>query len=217
MTGKLSSETEGAAFERQGCDMKQTPHNAPAYRAGVSPRIFAQVKEVHRRAAAFDARGVGIFERRLRRERRNARQAEADLLRGLGYASYEDFMRSTVLEAAPRQTEAADIAEIAILHTRIAALEEELAEAKFAIKSVLDRVEASRSAAQASGVGDEADELRDALHDAAREVTLFAEVVRRERAELYHARDVVIAITRDARVTVEGLRRIAELEGPAAS
>jgi len=197
--------------------MKQTPHNGPLNRAGVSPRILAQVKEVHRRAAGLDARGVGIFERRLRRERRNARQAEEDLLRGLGYASYEDFMRSTVLEAAPRQTEAADIAEIAILHTRIAALEEELAEAKFAIKSVLDRVEASRSAAQASGVGDEADELRDALHDAAREVTLFAEVVRRERAELYHARDVVIAITRDARVTVEGLRRIAELEGPAAS
>jgi hypothetical protein len=196
--------------------MKQMPFEAPVNRAGLSPRIVAQVNQVHRRAAALDARGVRIFERRLRRERRNARQAEADLLRGLGFASYDEFVRSRMLDTAPPQAEVDDLAEIAILHTRIAALEEELAEAKFAIRSVVDAVEASGREAQTAGVEGETDQLRDALHDAAREVTLFAEVVRRERAELYHVRDVVIAMTQDARVTVEGLRRIAEIEGPAA-
>src|SRR5690349_880558 len=100
--------------------MRQTPYDTSANHAGMSPRIVAQVNQVHRRVAALEGRGVGIFERRLRRERRNARQAEADLLRGLGFASYDDFFRSSLLESARPPAHAADVAEIAILHTRIA-------------------------------------------------------------------------------------------------
>jgi hypothetical protein len=215
MTGKRSSATNGATTDRPRWETKQTRHNGAATRAQISPRIVAQVNELHGRAVGLDARGLSIFKRRLRRERRDARQAEADLLRGLGFARYDDFVRFALTVSTP-PAEVHAVAEITMLHTRIAALEEELAEAKFAIKSMCDVVEGSRSRRRASSTDEEIDQLRDALHDAAREVTLFAEVVRRERAEFGHARDVVIAMTRDARVTVEGLRRIAELEGPSA-
>jgi hypothetical protein len=192
--------------------MKELQGNGAA-RAHLSPRITAELNELHRRTVELDASGRALFKRRLRRERRDARYAEADLLRGLGFASYDEFVRVSRTVSGPHG-EVEHLSEITMLHARISLLEEELAEAKFAIKSMGKALGTSEQRRQSSGSEAELEVLRGALDDAAREVTLFSEAVRREGEELARAREAVVAMTRDARVTVEGLRRIADLDDP---
>jgi len=57
----------------------------------VLPRIAAEVRELHSRVVGLEQETGRFRGRRFRRDLRDARHAEADLLRVLGYTNYDDF------------------------------------------------------------------------------------------------------------------------------
>jgi hypothetical protein len=67
----------------------RTPRNS------IAPRIIDEVHRLHGQVAELAQDAGGVRGRRGRRELRAARQAEADLLRGLGFEHYDEFLAAT--------------------------------------------------------------------------------------------------------------------------
>jgi hypothetical protein len=59
----------------------------------LAPKIVAQVRELHETVVALSGNTSGFGSRQARRELKEARQSESDLLRVLGFQSYDEFVR----------------------------------------------------------------------------------------------------------------------------
>jgi hypothetical protein len=82
--------------------MKLEPAEVVSRPLVLTPRVLAEVRGLHNRTAGL-ARGAGNLRgRQARRERRDAREAESDLLRVLGFGSYEQFVAA--IGEPPRET-----------------------------------------------------------------------------------------------------------------
>jgi cell division septum initiation protein DivIVA len=71
------------------------PAEAARRPSALAPKLVAEVHDLHDRAESLERDAGIVRNRKLRRELRNTRQAEADLLRVLGYISYDDFVAAT--------------------------------------------------------------------------------------------------------------------------
>jgi hypothetical protein len=183
----------------------------------VTPRVLAEVRGLHDRAASLAREAGNMRGRQARRERRDACEAERDLLRVLGFGNYEQFEAAvcepsvetvadlaveTVADLAVETVAdlavelavetAADLAQ-AVCELRLLCelLREERTE--FASLSERGRVEAERIVAEARLDAQRARE--EAAADA--------------RDMLARAQAEAAALIRNANSTVEGLRRLA--------
>jgi hypothetical protein len=208
----------------------------------LSPKIVAEVRALHAATTDLAQHGNAFVGRRSRRDAREARHAEADLLRILGFDSFDDFVEavedipavherpahradSGPVRIVAQRNHEASLAAAALdwpvtnrdarideLRLRVHECEEELAEARFEVRrqrDVLRELQSLQSdraelIAIVAAASDEAQRIRDdATADAAR-------IRDRARAD-------AVALTRDALVTVDGLRRLAELEDSSVS
>jgi hypothetical protein len=212
-------------------------------RAPLSPKIVREVRELHARVTELEGDAMPLANRRARRERRDAHHAEADLLRVLGFDTYDEFEAATAdiptpepeadLEAETPPRDDSMRNELDALRSRVGVVEEELAEARFTIKRLRDR---SANDAEPEDFIDVLTAARAALAEATTEYRLLSEVLRRERSEvalaradaqsdaahiigeaeavarqiIAAARDDAVHTLREAAVTLEGIRRIAE-------
>jgi len=207
--------------------------------APLTSKIIDEVRDLHVKSADRSQRSGIVKRRRARRAAREARAAESDLLRVLGFKSYEQFEKSvaSMPVKAPRhdRRESSQPAALRVVASqnrdaarspidadlwlareerldalvgRVAVVEEELAEAKFAIRTARNGVPVEPSAEL---LDVELEELRRALHVAATELASFAQRVRLECEQLERMRNVTIAAMRDALVTMRGLCQIAAL------
>ena len=210
----------------------------------LSPKIVAEVRALHAAATELAQHGNAFIGRRSRRDARDARHAEADLLRILGFDDYDEFAQATsetdVPHAVERLGHRADSAPLRIvaernheasqaaaalewpatnrdarideLRLRVEECEEELAEARFEVRRQRDVVRElqalQRERAEMIAIVQSArDEARRIREDAAAEASRILDQARAE----------AVALTRDALVTVDGLRRLAELEDSSVS
>jgi uncharacterized protein YhaN len=218
--------------------------------AGVrmAPKVIEEMNNLHARSQELAGNVPILGGRRARRELRDARQAERDLLRVLGFDSYEEFA-STAPETPPLPTveatsprSAADVVVVSShddeLWSRLAACEEELAQARHAISLLRDDLRAARLRDPADGLADAraavfqtCAELNRACDELVRERQVLTEVRAAAEAEaratiaaaaeaarriIDDAQQCAVNAVRDAAVTLEGARRLTELrEAPA--
>ena len=189
----------------------------------LTPRVLAEVRGLHNRTASLARDAGNMRGRRARRERRDALEAENDLLRVLGFGSYEQFVAAigeppraatepSVVEpdGAGRlrvsgngalgparsdaglgrngETNAEEVTPgiVEDLHSRVAAAEEELAEARFELVKVRDELRERRDShalPEVDGDGLSVQAAAD-LVQAVRELRSLCELLRDERAEL---------------------------------
>jgi hypothetical protein len=145
-----------------------SPERAPDGRARgpLSPRIVAEVRELHENVVALSQQAGGFPSRPGRRELKDARQSENDLLRVLGFDSYDEFERVVNIVGVEDESVAAggyhdeavivldevvnDRSPVAELVTnpteldafrgRVGAFEEELAEVRFELMRMRDEL-----------------------------------------------------------------------------
>jgi hypothetical protein len=149
-----------------------SPERTPDGRARgpLAPRIVAQVRELHENVVVLSQQAGGFASRQGRRELKEARQSESDLLRVLGFDSYDEFERAvstvgvddeavvivlddvpgqgqragrlTPDDAAPSEIEAraARAGDLDGFRVRVGAFEEELAEVRFELMRMRDEL-----------------------------------------------------------------------------
>jgi len=204
------------------------------------------MNDLHARSEELAGNVRVLGSRRVRRALRDARQAESDLLRVLGFDGYDDFMTTAQPTAPPTMTEvepgsqprpqfeAADPREsIDALWTRLAACEEELAQARHAVSLLREELKSARTPAVIDGLADAraavfetcaelsqaCDELvqerkalleiRAAAEAAAKELIAAAGEAAREIVE--EAQQRAVNAVRDATVTLDGVRVLTDL------
>jgi hypothetical protein len=175
--------------------LSETPQ--PESGRGISPKIVGELRELHAHAEEI-ANAVGpLSNRRARRELREARHAESDLLRVLGFDSFDEFDAATTDVEAPvlRAVEPVTLApepptqsprqnplmqqEVDALRARVGLIEEELAEARFELKELREGGRTANPPTHDDAVNEE----RSALIEVSTELRLLSELLRRERAE----------------------------------
>jgi hypothetical protein len=216
-------------------------------RVRLAPKVIAEMNDLHARSQelASDVRRLGG--RRARRELRDARQAESDLLRVLGFDGYDDFVSTTqtMTPETPPEVElpaSRPYAEVVVedshatideLWRRLAACEEEIAQARHAMALLRDDLKTVRNPALTDGLAD----ARAAVFETCAELSRACEELVRERKALTEVRAVAEAAAeeiiaaagetarqiveearqravnavRDATVTLEGVRRLTNL------
>jgi hypothetical protein len=235
-TSKAQVKPQSATDERTTvADDTATRPSAQA-RVALSSRVINDMRQLHARTQAIEEHGRG---RGVRRELREARQAEADFLRFLGFETYPEFE----VEAADRrefaqspaaraQADAPRPTTIDELRARVDQLETDLKEAKYEIRRACEALArlpnvATDSLADARAAFFEASAQLAALHEAlqeradvdavrrAAEATaeeILAEARDNSRKINELARKQVAMMIRDAEVTIAGLHEIAEVE-----
>jgi hypothetical protein len=243
-----------------------TPADTAARATPLGPRLIAEVRDLHDRNVALSREAGGPRGRGGRRQRKEARDAENDMLRVLGFPTYEAFLTfvdgppepvpaaapggaptlSLVEEPATRSSSAADLdAEateaallrvlngerrgpgpvpvddepsvgddevrrlptpggLADLHARIAYFEEELAETRFELGRMRDRLRDAPDPPE-SEPANPIPAAAEALVQAAAELRSLCELLRTERAE-------VAAFGANARAQAEQILEAARLD-----
>ncbi len=134
--------------------------------------------------------------RRARRELREARQAEADLLRVLGFENYDEFastaepippsatMKQQTSQPRPEAARSDADESIDALCRRVAMCEEELAQARHAIALLRDELRTARTPEPIDGLAD----ARAAVFQTCAELNRACEELVREREALSETR-----------------------------
>jgi len=210
----------------------------------IAPKVIEEMNNLHARSQELAGNVPMLGGRRARRELRDARQAEHDLLRVLGFDCYEEFASTALAIPPPPTVEATSpqsAAEVVVvsshddeLWSRLAACEEELAQARHAISLLRDDLREARLRDPADGLADAraavfqtCAELSRACEELVHEREVLAEIRAVAEAEakttiaaaaeaarriVEDAQQRAVNAVRDAAVTLEGVRRLTELQ-----